>query len=102
MSGLEPHRARLDEIDEELVRLLAQRFDVCRAVAEHKRLHDIPMMQPDRVSVVRERYLTRGAERGLPAAFTASFFELMLDATCEMEDELIAASPSTQIGEEGK
>ena len=91
MSGLEPFRERLDEIDEQIVRLLGERFEVCRSVAEHKRVHGIPMMQPDRVSIVRERYLSRGAEAELPPAFTARLFELLIGATCEMEDELIGA-----------
>jgi 4-amino-4-deoxychorismate mutase len=91
VSGLEPFRRRLDELDEEIVRLLGERFEVCRRVALHKREHDIPMMQPERVVAVRERYLRRGAQRGLPADFTAELFELLIAATCKMEDELIDA-----------
>lgn len=98
MSGLEPYRAQLDEIDEQIVRLLGERFDVCRAVAEHKRQHDIPMMQPDRVTIVRQRYLARGAEVALPGAFTASFFDLLIGATCALEDELMGAG-SAPAGE---
>ena len=40
---------------------------------------------------MRARYLARGAEVGLPADFTAELFELLIGATCKMEDELIAA-----------
>lgn len=88
-NGLEPFRRRLDAIDEEIARLLGERFEVCREVAHHKREHDIPMMQPERVIEVRERYLARGAQVDLPADFTASLFKLLIDATCRMEDELI-------------
>jgi len=88
-NGLEPFRRRLDLLDEEIARLLGERFEVCRQVAYHKRAHDIPMMQPERVVEVRERYLARGSEVGLPPDFTAALFELVIDATCRMEDELI-------------
>lgn len=88
--GLEPFRRRLDFLDGEIARLLGERFEVCREVAHHKREHDIPMMQPERVIEVRERYLARGAEVDLPAEFTAALFELLIEATCAMEDELIA------------
>jgi chorismate mutase len=92
--GLAPFRARLDEIDDAVARLLGERFEVCRAIALYKREHEIPMMQPDRVVAVRKRYLARGAEVDLPADFTAALFELMIGATCKMEDELIdGASP---------
>jgi 4-amino-4-deoxychorismate mutase len=90
MSGLEPFRRRLDSLDSEIARLLGARFDVCRAVAAHKREHDIPMMQPERVIQVRERYLRRGREVNLPPEFTAALFELLIGATCKLEDELIA------------
>jgi chorismate mutase-like protein len=96
MSGLQQFRARLDELDEEIVQLLAERFHTCREVARYKQVHDVPMMQPDRVVQVRARYLARGGELELPANFTSAFFELMIDATCKMEDELIAALSAEQ------
>ena len=91
MSGLEPFRRRLDDLDDEIARLLGERFEVCRDVARHKRANGIPMMQPDRVALVRERYLARGEEANLPAAFTADLFELLIAATCKEEDELMEA-----------
>jgi len=92
MSGLEPFRRRLDALDEEIARLLGERFDVCREIALHKREHGIPMMQPGRVEEVRARYLARGAEVRLPEDFTASLFELLIGATCKLEDELMESS----------
>ncbi len=98
VNGLAPYRQRLDELDEQIARLLGERFDICRAIALHKRDHDIPMMQPDRVAQVRARYLARGAEVNLPDDFTRELFELLIGATCRMEDELIdeplAAAPA--------
>jgi 4-amino-4-deoxychorismate mutase len=89
--GLEPFRRRLDELDEQIARLFGERFAVCREIALYKRAHEIPMMQPRRVVEVRERYLARGAEVDLPQDFTAELFEVLIDATCRMEDELIDA-----------
>ncbi len=97
-NGLAPFRARLDFLDGEILRLLGDRFEVCRQVAYHKREHDIPMMQPQRVVEVRERYLRRGAEANLPPAFAAALFELLIAATCKMEDELIAQSSTAGDG----
>ena len=91
MSGLEPFRRRLDAIDDEIARLLGERFEICREVALYKSAHEIPMMQPDRVTEVRARYLARGAEVDLPPQFTADLFDLLIAATCKEEDELMAA-----------
>lgn len=88
-SGLEPFRRRLDEIDEAIAKLLGERLDICREVAVFKSEHGIPMMQPDRVKVVRERYLARGAEVGLPEQFSSELFELLIATTCRLEDELM-------------
>jgi chorismate mutase-like protein len=96
MSGLAPFRRRLDELDDQIAGLLGERFAVCREVASYKREHDVPMMQPDRVKEVRQRYLSRGAEVDLPPAFLEDMFKLLIDATCAMEDELIAADTTAE------
>jgi chorismate mutase len=98
--GLAPFRARLDDLDEQIARLFGERFDVCREVAQYKSAHDIPMMQPERVAQVRARYLRRGEQVGLPADFTESLFDLLIGATCKLEDELMA-DPTTQPGSTG-
>ena len=87
--GLEPFRKRLDEIDEALARLLGERFQICREVAVYKSEHEIPMMQPGRVEVVRQRYLDRGTAVTLPADFCGDLFDLLIAATCREEDELM-------------
>jgi 4-amino-4-deoxychorismate mutase len=93
MSGLEPFRQRLDGLDEEITRLLGERFEVCREIALYKRAHDVPMMQPDRVAMVRQRYRERGVVLQLPPDFTAAMFDLLIEATCRMEDELMESLP---------
>ena len=100
--GLAPFRARLDEIDDAIAQLLGERFDICRAVAEYKSANDIPMMQPDRVVEVRERYLARGAAVGLPTDFSAELFEVLIGATCRLEDEIIAALASAASQQEAE
>jgi chorismate mutase-like protein len=97
-NGLEPYRRRLDGLDDEIARLLGERFEVCREIARYKRAHEIPMMQPDRVVAVRERYMARGEEARLPADFSAGLFELLIAATCREEDELMAALETSSDG----
>jgi 4-amino-4-deoxychorismate mutase len=88
-NGLDSFRERLDELDDEIARLLGERFEICREIARYKLAEGIPMMQPNRVAEVRARYLARGAEVGLPAEFSADLFELLIAATCKEEDELM-------------
>jgi len=100
-AGLEPYRRRLDRLDDEIARLLGERFEVCREIARYKRANDIPMMQPDRVDAVRERYLARGAEAKLPEGFSAGLFELLIAATCKEEDELMEALAAAEADGDG-
>jgi chorismate mutase-like protein len=100
MSGLESFRRRLDGLDDDIARLLGERFDVCREIARYKRAHGIPMMQPDRVALVRDRYLARGEEAHLPPEFSAGLFELLIAATCTEEDELMEALAAEPEGSE--
>lgn len=87
--GLEPFRRRLDGIDDEIAKLLGERLQICREVAVYKSEHEIPMMQPERVKIVRDRYLARGAEHDLPEEFTSDLFDLLIGTTCRLEDELM-------------
>ena len=97
-AGLEHFRRRLDRVDEQIAAALGERFEICREIARYKHEHEIPVMQPGRVAVVRERYLARAAEVDLPADFTLELFKSLIAATCKMEDELIErehSSPAT-------
>jgi 4-amino-4-deoxychorismate mutase len=98
VSGLEPYRRRLDQLDDEIARLLGERFDICRAIALYKSAEGIPMMQSERVAEVRARYLARGDEVGLPADFSADLFDLLIAATCKAEDELMEAQAAVDGG----
>lgn len=98
-AGLDPHRRRLDRLDDEIARLFGERFEVCREIARYKLAHGIPMMQPDRVDAVRNRYLARGEEAGLPAEFSSGLFELLIGATCKAEDELMETLSADGGGE---
>jgi chorismate mutase len=92
VNGLEPYRRRLDEIDDQISRLFGERFAICREIAAYKSVHEIPMMQPHRVDAVRERYLARGEQAELPVDFSEALFEVVIGATCKMEDELMGTS----------
>lgn len=100
--GLHPFRRRLDEVDEEIACLFGERFQICREVAQFKSEHDIPMMQPGRVVEVRARYLARGADVDLPEEFTSALFELVIAATCRMEDDLMGTPESERVSAPGR
>jgi chorismate mutase len=97
--GLAPFRRRLDAIDDSIARLFGERFEICREIARFKSAHEIAMMQPGRVEQVRARYLARGSDVDLPPEFSADLFELVIAATCKMEDELMDAAVTAGVGD---
>ena len=92
---LAEHRRRIDEIDDRIVRLLAERFDVVRDVARLKAAHRIPARLPERIEEVCARNSDQGARQGIDPKFLRQLYSQIIDASCSLEDELIAG------GEEG-
>jgi 4-amino-4-deoxychorismate mutase len=90
VNALQELRGRLDRLDEQLIETLGLRFEVCREIARYKGDHEVPMMQPDRVGLVRARYALLALAAGLPARVGEELYDVILAATCRMEDELIA------------
>lgn len=85
------YRKQVDAIDEQLLELLGRRFEVCREVAGHKRDNDIPMMQADRVEAVKQRCAEIGERHGLASSFVQRLYGLIIDAACDLEDEIIGS-----------
>ncbi|HEY0699422.1 MAG TPA: chorismate mutase family protein [Micromonospora sp.] len=86
-------RAELDHLDEQLLDVLRQRIECCVRIAEHKREHDIPMMQPHRIGVVQDRAARYGAAHGIDQAFLRRLYEVIIDETCRVEDVVIGNTP---------
>ncbi|MFB7173625.1 chorismate mutase [Streptomyces sp. NPDC056254] len=91
---LRPFRERLEALDQQLAELVAARLAVCCEVAEAKRANGIPMMQPQRVTAVREAYAARGERLDLSPDFMRSLATLLIDEACRLEDEIIGSPPA--------
>ncbi|QIN84657.1 chorismate mutase family protein [Rubrobacter tropicus] len=90
-TGLEELRAQLDEIDERMLRLVRERIQMIVRIAEHKREHGIPMMQPQRVESKHERAATFAAANGLDPSYLRRLYDLIIEESCRVEDEVIGA-----------
>lgn len=97
---LQEFRSRLNDLDEQLIRLLGARYEVCRSVAIHKSQHGIPMMQAERVEEVKDRCASLGAALSIPPEFMRELYSLIIRESCRLEDEIIAAEESRKDGPE--
>ncbi len=88
MAPLNEYRARIDEIDLQLISLLVQRLEICREVADYKLTHSLPTMQPERVRQVLERLAALADEKGLDPDFVKSIWHAIITEACAIEDRL--------------
>lgn len=86
---LEDLRRELDHIDRALLESLRQRLDCCMRIGAHKKIHDIPMMQPQRIGVVQQRAADFAAANRLNPSFLHALYALIIEETCRLEDEVI-------------
>jgi chorismate mutase len=90
---LERLRAQLDALDQVLLDTVRDRIRCCVRIADVKRRHGVPMMQPHRIALVQERAAAFAAEHGVDATFLNRLYDLIIDETCRVEDLVIAGDP---------
>jgi chorismate mutase len=72
-------RARIDELDDQLIRILAERFEITKAVGAHKASTGLPAADPQREATQVERLGAIAAEAGMDPAFSEKVFRLIVD-----------------------
>jgi|SRR5579859_3806614 len=88
--SLESLREQLDRVDQELLDTIHRRIECGIRIAQYKAAHAVPVMQPGRVTLVKERAARYGAERGIDPAFLIELYELIINEMCRVEGLVIA------------
>lgn len=91
LAVLQALRDELDGIDWRLMEALRQRLDCCCRIGLHKRDHAIPMMQPQRIGLVQQRAAEFASNHGIRPDFLRALYALVIEETCRLELEVIAA-----------
>jgi chorismate mutase len=89
-------RARIDIMDEQLVDVLAHRFEVTREVGRLKASRGLPSRDERRESAQRERLRELAAERGIDPDTVMAVFEIIVtQVRAEHEAARREARPSS-------
>jgi chorismate mutase-like protein len=88
-TSLAAYRRRIDALDDEIVRLLAQRFEVVREVASLKERYGLPVRIPERIEEVCSRNSDNAAGLGVDRSLVRELFAQIVAASCKLEDQLI-------------
>jgi chorismate mutase-like protein len=87
--ALDALREQIDSIDLQLLELVNHRLETCARVAEHKRDHNITMMQQDRLDALQTKVSDFAEHHGIEKEFLRELFELITHETCRLEDAVI-------------
>lgn len=90
-ASLEALRNAIDEIDQRLLALLAERVRVVLAVGDYKREHGLPIYDPERERSMLDR-LAQSAPRPLDADTVRRVFERLIDESRRIEQHHTQAS----------
>lgn len=85
MTGLPELRVQIDELDHQLVKVLADRLAVCKAVAAVKEDSDTPVIQPARVRDVITSRRQWAIDTGVDPDFAEQVFRVLLAETHRIE-----------------
>ncbi len=89
---LQELRMELDAIDEELVKKLAERLQLCDTIGDVKRSYGIPMMQPHRIDHVHARCAALGKAHGVSVEFMTQIYSVIIAETCRRENDIIGSN----------
>lgn len=93
----ELHRLRteLDTLDGTLLDTLRRRIDCGVRIARYKSRHGVPMMQPGRVNLVKERAARYAADHGLDETFLVNLYDAIITEMCRVEDLVMSRESLT-------
>ena len=85
-AALEDCRKRLDAVDQEIIRLFGERYNIRREVKQIKQTADLPVQDPARVKVVINQAVANAKNYNVPTDFATALYELVIDHSHKFEE----------------
>lgn len=77
LSKLQDLRDRIDELDESIIEVLAQRMEIARVIGSYKNENNIAILQPERYREILSTRSAKGLENKLSSEFVITLFGLI-------------------------
>ena len=87
--GIHELRKQIDELDNQLMDLLAKRMRVCREIGQYKREHNMTVLQASRYNEILSKRGAQGALCGMGPEFVAHVFESIHEESVRQQIEII-------------
>ena len=82
-------RKQIDEMDNELLNLLAKRMRVCREIGQYKKEHNLTVFQADRYTEILDKRGAQGSLLGMSPEFIAQVFENVHEESVRQQVEIL-------------
>lgn len=87
--GITQLRRQIDEIDNQLMEILAKRMRVCREIGQYKKEHNMTVLQAQRYNEILSKRGIQGSMCGMSSDFAAHIFELIHQESVRQQMEII-------------
>ena len=87
--GISQLRRQIDEVDNQLMELLARRMRICREIGEYKKEHNMTILQAVRYNEILEKRGAQGSLMGMAPEFIAKVFENVHEESVRQQMEII-------------
>ena len=82
-------RSEIDDIDGELLQLLARRMEVSAQIGEYKKKNNVTVVQMDRWKKILADHVAEGADMGLSPTLINKVFEAIHQASIERQSDIM-------------
>ena len=87
--GIKELRKQIDELDNQLMDLLAKRMRVCREIGQYKKEHNMTVLQASRYDEILSKRGAQGSLCGMGPEFVAHVFESIHEESVRQQIEII-------------
>ena len=87
--GISQLRKQIDELDNQLMDLLAKRMKVCREIGQYKKEHNMTVLQANRYNEILNKRGAQGSLCGMDPEFVAHVFENIHEESVRQQIEII-------------
>ncbi|MBQ4222734.1 MAG: bifunctional 3-deoxy-7-phosphoheptulonate synthase/chorismate mutase type II [Prevotella sp.] len=88
--GIHELRKQIDELDNQLMDLLAKRMRVCREIGQYKKEHNMTVLQPARYGEILDKRGAQGSLCGLGTDFVKKVFENVHEESVRQQMEILS------------
>ena len=87
--GISALRKQIDELDNQLMELLAKRMRVCREIGQYKKEHNMTVLQTSRYNEILNKRGAQGSLCGMDSNFIKTIFEAVHEDSVRQQIEII-------------